>query len=272
MVETSNTDAPSRTLSTVDMAFDVIRALEELHGARAAELVDHLDLSKSTVYNHLATLRKNHLIVKEGDTYHLSLQFLLLGEFVRNQHILYQVAKEEVEALAEKTGEYAHLSTEQHGLRISLLKVRGENAVGGQYQRSKIQRPDDLHTSSTGKAILAYLPRSRVEEIIDRHGLPAKTDKSMTDREELFDELDVIRERGFACNDEEEIEGLRAVGAPIRNRNGTVLGALSVSGPTSRMKDEQFHEVVPEMVTSTANIIEVNMNMAARSSSTAQFD
>ncbi|KAB1187494.1 MULTISPECIES: IclR family transcriptional regulator [Haloferax] len=266
MTESPNTDAPSRTLSTVDMSVNVIRALEELNGARAADLVEHLDISKSTVYNHLATLSKNNLVVKEDDTYHLSLQFLLLGEYVRNQQLLYQVGKEEVESLAEKTGEYAHLSTEQHGLRISLFKVRGEQAVGGEYQRSKTQRPDNLHTSSTGKAILAYLPRSRVEEIIDRHGLPKKTDASITDREELFDELDTIRDRGFACNDEEEIEGLRAVGAPIRDRNGTVLGALSVSAPTSRMKGDQFHDVIPGMVTSTANVIEVNMNMAVRSS------
>ncbi|CQR48652.1 MULTISPECIES: IclR family transcriptional regulator [Haloferax] len=272
MPENPNTDAPSRTLSTVDTAVSVVRALEELNGARVAELVDYLDLSKSTVYNHLATLRKNNLVAKDGDSYHLSLQFLLLGEYVRNQQILYQVGKEEVEALAEKTGEYAHLSTEQHGLRISLLKVRGERAVGSQYQRSKIQRPDNLHASSTGKAILAFLPRSRVGEIVDQHGLPAKTDATITDRDALFDELDAIRERGYACNDEEEIEGLRAVGAPIRDRNGTVLGALSVSGPTSRIKGEQFRDTIPEMVTSTANIIEVNMNMAARSSNAGRFD
>lgn len=265
MPENPNTDAPSRTLSTVDTAVSVVRALEELNGARVAELVDYLDLSKSTVYNHLATLRKNNLVAKDGDSYHLSLQFLLLGEYVRNQQILYQVGKEEVEALAEKTGEYAHLSTEQHGLRISLLKVRGERAVGSQYQRSKIQRPDNLHASSTGKAILAFLPRSRVEEIVDQHGLPAKTEATITDREALFDELEQIRERGYAYNDEEEIRGFRAIGAPIEDPSGQVLGSVSVSGPTSLLQGEQFQEHVPKLVTQSANVIEVNINMNAQS-------
>jgi DNA-binding IclR family transcriptional regulator len=271
MSKLPNHGSPSRTLSTVVTAVSVIRALEELRRATVDDLVDHLDVSKTTMYNHLATLRQTGLVVKDGDAYELSLQFLLLGEFVRNQHVLYKVGKNEVEKLAKRTNEYAHLSTEQHGLRISLLKVRGEKAVGDTYQTSKLQKPDYLHPSATGKAILSQLPSERTEEIIDFHGLPAKTGNTIIDRDELYEELAETRERGYSYNDEEEIEGLRAVGAPIRDRNGTVLGALSVSGPTSRMKGTQFQETIPEMVTSTANVIEVNINMADRSSDTPQL-
>lgn len=258
--------AESRTLSTVDTSIDVVRALKALDGATAVELVEQLDTSKSTVYNHLSTLRENQLVVKDGDTYELSLQFLLLGNYILNQNVLYSVGKKEVDKLAERTGEYVHLSAEQHGRRISLHKAQGKNAVGTEYQESQLQKPDHLHSSATGKAILAQLSRDRVEEICDQYGLPKRTENTITSRSELFEALEEIRERGYSYNDEEEIEGLRAVGAPITNPNGAVLGALSISGPTSRLTGERFRTEVPEMVVSTANIIEVNINMSNRSS------
>ena len=67
------------------------------------------------------------------------------------------------------------------------------------------------------------------------------------------------------------MEGLRAVGAPVIDREGTVLGSLSVAGPTSRLKGEQFDDVLPEKVTRAANVIEVNVNMATQgTNSTSQ--
>ncbi|WP_435064447.1 IclR family transcriptional regulator [Halobaculum sp. EA56] len=257
-------DTPSgspRTLETVSRAFEVVRALEELDGAGVTELADHLDRSKSVVYNYLSTLREEKFVVKEDDTYRLSLQFLLIGEYVRNQNTLYRIGKEELDTLAEETGEFAHLTTEQHGLSVNLYKVSGDKAVGDSYQVSKLQRADYLHFSATGKAILAHLPRERVEWIVDRYGLPAKTDETITDREELFDELEAVRERGYALNDEEEITGLQAIGAPILNRHDRVLGSVSVSGPVRRMKQPEYHEDVVEQVVNTANVIEVNVNM-----------
>lgn len=254
-----------------DTAVSVARAFGELDGVCVTELIGYLGLSKSTVYNHLTTLRKNSPVAKDGDSYHLSLQFLLLGECMYNQQIPYQVGKEEIKAFTEKTGEYVHLSTEQHGLQINLLKVRGRRAVGSQYQRSKIRRPDNLHASSTGKAILVLLPHSRMEGIVDRHGPPVKAEATAIDHETLSGELGIIHGRGYACNDEKEIGGPRAVGAPTRGRNSIVPGVLSTFRPAGRIKSEQFRDTIPETVTSTANIIEVNMDIATRSSDNGRF-
>lgn len=250
-----------RTLETVSRAFGIVRALKELDGAGVTELADHLDISKSVAYNYLCTLREEKFVVKEDDTYRLSLQFLLVGEYVRNQNTLYRVGKSHLDTLAEETGEFAHLATEQHGLSVNLYKVSGEKAVGTSYQVNKLQRADYLHFSATGKAILAHLPRERVEWIVDQYGLPAKTDETITDPEELFAELETVRERGYALNDQEEIKGLQAIGAPIRNRHGRVLGSVSVSGPVQRMQNPEYHDEIVEQVVNTANIIEVNVNM-----------
>ena len=250
-----------RTLQTVSRAFDIVRALEALDGAGVTELANHLDLSKSATYNYLSTLREEKFVVKNGDTYELSLQFLLVGEYVRNQNALYRLGRTELDELATKTGEYAHLSAEQHGLGVNLYKVAGEKAVGANYQTHKLQKPDYLHFSATGKAILAHLPRERVDWIVDQYGLTKKTENTITDRDALYEELDQIREQGFALNDEEEITGLQAIGAPIMNRHDRVLGSISVSGPVKRMKDPDYHDRVVDHVINAANVIEVNVNM-----------
>lgn len=257
-------DAPSRTLKTVETAIEVIKGLEYLDGAGVTELAEHLGMSKSKTYHHLATLRYQDFLVKNGDQYELSLQLLLLGEYIRNQHILYKHGRDEIQKLGEETGEYAHLFTEQHGIGINLYKFRGPKAIGDEYQKSKLQRPDQLHSTATGKAILGFLPRDRVHRILDNHGLPRQTENTLTNRDALFDELDKIREQGYAFNDEEEVEGLRAVGAPILGPGDEVLGSISVSGPTSRLHGEEFRDLMPEKVVDTANLIEVNINMARR--------
>ncbi|MFC6888857.1 IclR family transcriptional regulator [Halorubrum trueperi] len=260
-IESNENESP-RMLKTVDRTTQIIKALETLDGAGVTELSTHLGMSKSSTYHYLATLREKDFVVKNGDQYELGLQLLLSGEYVRNRNILYRYGKEEVEELAETTGEYANLFTEQHGKGINLYKVRGSDAVGSGYQTDKLQQPDQLHCTATGKAILAFLSEDCVDEILEQHGLPERTANTITDREKLQDELATIRERGYAYNDEEEVEGLRAVGAPVIDRDEAVLGSLSVAGPTSRLKGTPFNEELPEQVQRAANVIEVNINMA----------
>lgn len=255
----------SRTLSTVSTTIRVIDALKSLQGATATDLMAELDLSKAAVYNHLTTLRENNYVIKDGPTYRLSPLFITLGEFVRSEDTLYTFGREEVDRLVEETGEYAQLVTELHGKGVIIYKSEGENAVGSEYLTAVQQNRFHLHYTAAGKAILAHLSEARVEEIIDKHGLPERTESTITTRQELFEALEEIRDRGFAYNDSEEIEGLRVIGAPIIAPKGTVLGALSLSGPVSRMREDRYHEKLPELVMRRSNIIEVNVNMSRKS-------
>jgi DNA-binding IclR family transcriptional regulator len=249
-----------RTLKTADVACRTIFALRELDGATLTELADHLDRSKSGVHHYLSTLIENQLVVKDGDEYHLSSRFLLFGEYVRQRSELYQVGREEIDNLAAETGEYAHLMHEENGLGIHLYKSQAKSGAAADFYRHKTTKPDYLHFSAAGKAILAHLPRERVEEIIDRHGLVGKTENTLTDRESLLDELELIRSREYALNDEEEVRGTRAVGAAVLDSEGTPIGGLSVSGPTTRIDDERFYEKLPKDIMRAANIIEITLN------------
>jgi len=253
-----------RTLSTLATATDIVEILMHSDGATVAELANTLDMSKSTVYNYVSTLVDDNWLIKDGQVYSLSLRFFQVGAFVRMSSTLFETARPKIEELADETGETAHLSTEQHVHQIHLYKAHGEKAVGNKYHQEKLHTSSHLHDTATGKAILAALPRERVENLLQIHGLPQTTEKTITDRDELFETLAKIEQRGYAYNDEEEIKGIRAVGAPLSNQQGDVLGSISVSGPTSRLQGDRFHEEIPEMVVQIANVIEVNINMENR--------
>ncbi|MDJ1434745.1 IclR family transcriptional regulator [Halostagnicola sp. A-GB9-2] len=263
---TEDTPSDPRTLTTVLNAIDIIRTLMQLDGAGVTELADHLDESKSTTYTYLKSLEQGGLVRKDGKEYQLSYDMLIFGEYVRNQSLLYTIGKSEIDSLAAETGQYAHLVVEENGRGHNLYKSKGEQAVGDDYQMAKFQQRDYLHITASGKAILAYLPRERVETITDHHGLPARTEHTITSKDRLFEEIADIREQGYSHNNEEEIEGFQAIGAPIRSRDGIVRGSLSVSGPKSMFEDDSAYQKISDLVTKTANVIEVNVNMHRRSS------
>lgn len=245
-------------VKTTETTLRIIDGLRELEGATVTELATHLDSSKSTVYNHVSTLKKNEYVTKdESGNYYLGCRFLELGESARDRHTVYGIAQPEVEKLAEQTGEISGLLVEEHGRGVFLYREKGESAVHIDTHTGKRVL---LHTSALGKSILAFLDEERVEEIIDRHGLPAMTDSTITDRDQLFDELETIREEHIAFDDEERIRGLRSVASPILANTDEIIGSVSVAGPTTRIKGDRFREEIPEQVQNSANVIELNVS------------
>lgn len=248
-----------RLLKTVNITCEILQALKDVDQAGVTELAEKLDLSKGAVYNHLATLRENGFITKEGDHYQLGLRFVNYGACVKNQSIVLQEGKEESDNLAMKTGEYVHLLEMNHKEGVFVYIKKGENAVGDEYYSQIQEETDPLYCTAAGKAALAFMPDERINTILRERTLDPHTKHTITDPDELRKELSQIREQGFALNDEEEFLGLRAVGAPIRDRNNQVLGSISVSGPVSRLSGKRFKTEIPETVMEVSNIIEINI-------------
>lgn len=237
----------------------VIDALSELNGAKVKELAAHLELPVSTVHNYLKTLEDNEYIIKEDGKYKTSLRFLYYGECARDRRTIYEVAKPELKELATKTGELVSLMVEEHGRGVYIYRTKGSRAAPVRtYVGGHVGERVYLHSSASGKAILARLDRTQTEEILDHHGLPAITQYTITEKDDLLGELETIAADNIAFADEEGLRGLRSVAAPIV-RNGVVHGAISVSGPTSRLTNERFNEELPRAVSETANVIEINM-------------
>ena len=244
----------SRTVEAVQTSLDIIDLLKEREGAGVTEIAEELDLSKGTVHGHIATLAENEYIVKNDNTYRLSLRHLELGETVKDRLEIYDVVSEELDDLAEECGELAQFAVEEHGKAVYIYKASGSNAV---QTASSVGRREYMHCISLGKAMMANMSQERVESIIDRHGLGKYTENTIVSREELFDELETVAERGYAFDREEKIMGLRCVAAPVMT-NGEVVGAVSISGPASRFEGERYEEDLPSMITRSANVIEIN--------------
>lgn len=250
------TTKDSRILKTGDTMLTVVDLLKERDGARVEEVASRLDISPSTAYRHLNTLAEHGYVVNEGDRYRLGMRFLAIGGYTRNEKNAYNRARNTIEELAEETGERAQFIVEEHGRRITVHMESGEKAV----QAGKnIGYRGYLHSSSAGKAILAKLSDDRVREIIDQTGLPQQTDHSITSQAELLEELDEIREQGFALNDQESTVGLRAVGTTVSYPDDRLLGAISVSGPKNRIKNDLFRRELPELLSGKANELELKV-------------
>ncbi|AGB38891.1 IclR family transcriptional regulator [Natronococcus occultus] len=250
-------DEPKHPVRTVDRAFEIIEIVQELDGAGVSEVSERVDIGKSAVHNHLNTLVNKEYLTKRGDEYHIGLSFLGLGAYARNRTEIYNTARNEVDNLADETGELANLLIERNGTGIYLYQAKGENAVElDTYEGKRV----GLHCTGLGKAILAFRPRERVEEILDRHGMPQITSHTITDREEFFEELDRIREQKYATDREERLTGLCCVAAPITDDQDTSIGAISVACPLHRVGEERFQERLPDSVLGTANVIELEYN------------
>ncbi|WP_330633044.1 IclR family transcriptional regulator [Halocatena halophila] len=256
----SEKDRNPRRIRSVQHSCALLRAVQQHDGATVSELAEDVSLSMGAVHTHLATLHEEGLIVKENHKYRLSEQFIIYGDYARNNSDLFRAGKAVADKLAEETGESIHLIGEHEGLEVIFYESFGEKAAGTAFYIQNRQNPElHLHYSAAGKAILAHLPESRCEEIIQRYGLVRRTEHTITDEQTLLEELALIRERGFAQNDEEAIKGVRAIGVPVIGKDQAVIGAISLSAPTTRLQGDDFNDTMAHRVMQAANVIKINV-------------
>lgn len=257
---TSPNSADSREakgVKSVRTLFSILERLKTNNGMGVSELAREMDMSKGAVHRYLQTLVDEGYAVNQDGTYTLAMRFLDYGAYVRNQYPFNEYIRPKVRQMAEETGERAQYLVEEHGRGIYLHRERGANAVETDARVGKVVH---LHTTAAGKAILSQLSETRINKIIDKHGLITQTNQTLANREQLFSELEKIRERGYALNEEEHVRGLFAVGVPLTDKDGEVLGGLSVSGPANRLKDQSEDQTIQRMLLGIKDEIELNLN------------
>lgn len=250
------TEPQDNQIQAVVHSCRILWALKQSDGAGITELSKHLGLSKSTIHDHLDTLKTNGLAQQSGTRYQLGFGLLELGGYLRDESEFFQLARTSVDELATQTDELAALAVEADGQCVYLYLVPGGKAVTtDQHLGDRVP----MHCTATGKSMLAYMPTVRVDEIVERHGLPGSTEATITDRGVLETELQTVREQGFSIDDEERMSGMRGVAAPIRLEDtGEVLGAIAITGPTSRVAGTYFREELPELIKRIARVVEIN--------------
>lgn len=248
-----------RTIRSVERASEIIMALTDEGMMGVTDLSSKLGISKGTVHTHLTTLSQEGFIVKKDEKYCLSLRFLGIAEQAKNRIEIYDLVQKEVDNLAERTDERVQFAVLESNKSVFVYRAKGENAVRASI---KIGEYEYLHRTAVGKAMLAYLPKHRLETIISEHGLPKRTENTISDPDELQSELDTVREREYAVDDEECVRGIRCVATPLRDDVGRVLGGISVTGPARRLTDERIKNSLKDNLLRAANVIEVNAELS----------
>jgi len=254
-----------RRIQSVDRAFQILHEIGTRGRCSVSALADAIGLSPGTVHTHLTTLKLNGFVQQEGGDYKLGMEFIPFSERVRNQSPLYRAGRTEVDKLAHAYDAVAHLVTEYEGKVLILHETFGEDAVGKQVHTRKRNQPQrHIHCTAAGKAILAHLPEQRVREIVDREGLREYTPNTITDEDELFEELAQIRDQRYAVNNEETIPGNRGIGAPVLSEDGGVHGAISISGPANSWRSDGFEDELAQAVIRSADNTEITLYTEAQ--------
>lgn len=249
----------SRTneVQTTRKSLTIFEELLKMEEAGLKELASRFDIPKSTIHGHLKVLEEMGYVTNNKGTYKPTLECLYWGNYVRNNMDIFQVARPEMRELTAKTGESTSLVIEEEGKAVIVYNVEGQ---GASKFVTSAGTQTYLHTNASGKAILSKMSREEVEAIIDEHGLPELTDRTVSDKEALFDELEQIREQDYAINQEEALRGMKSVAAPITDIDGDVIAAIAVFGPAVRMDNNRLEGELPAQVLETANVIEVDYN------------
>jgi IclR family transcriptional regulator, acetate operon repressor len=242
-----------RSVQSVDRALDLLEALAGADGeVSITALAARTKLHVSTVHRLLATLLRRGYVRQNPDTsrYYAGAKVATLSEGRSRYSEIRLAARPLLQALVEATRETANLSVLDDTMAVYI-----ETAASPQVVRlfTAVGNRVPLHATGAGKALLASLPQPRRDALLDRTELRPHTGKTLVDRASLTRVLDEARERGYALDDEEYDDGVRCVAVPV-GPIGAPIGAISISGPASRLTKQRCVEFVPQMRRAAAEL------------------
>ncbi|GAB2783475.1 IclR family transcriptional regulator [Streptomyces daliensis] len=229
-------------MQSVDRAVSVLEILAQHGEAGVTEIAEELNVHKSTAFRLLGVLENRGLVAQEQERgkYYLGAGVLRLAGAAAARLDISQEGAPVCRDLAGEVGETANIAVLDDDAAVNIMQARGSSSVTAQ---NWLGRRTPLHATSSGKTLLAHQPKSVRESVLSRK-LPRITERTVTVAGELRSQLEAVKENGFAVAIDELEIGLHAVAAPVRAHDGDVIGAISVSGPSYRLADENLQEVV----------------------------
>ncbi len=254
---TSKRESNSRIIPNVERAFKMLELLsKEPLGLRFADVCTHLSLAKSSAFVLLESLEALGYIEKNADgRYRATLRLFQLGSKVLSHLDIRATALPFMVALRDKSGFPVHLAMLDGSDVVYLEKVEGTGFVRFD---TYIGKRAPVHLTAVGKAIAAFLPEQQVDEIIAARGLGGGTEKSASTPADFKSALQTVRKLGFSLDDEEEVLGVRCIGAPVRDNAGKVIASISIIAMHRELPAARFQEFTG-MVIDTAQRISTAM-------------
>jgi IclR family KDG regulon transcriptional repressor len=240
-------------VQSLDRAFDILELLSrEQHGLNLTEIGNRLDLHKSTVYRLLQALKERGYIDKSAQgSYRLGMEFIELSSLYLNNLELKTEAQPILRELSSLSGNTAFLATLQESEVVYIDKMETHNSLR---KYSIIGQRAPLYCTALGKSMLTGKTEEQIRSLYQERELQAFTERTIKSVDALVEEIETIRRRGWSLDDEEYEQGLRCIGAPIRDYRDEVIAAVSTSGYASVITRERVEEVAGYVVKAARDI------------------
>ncbi|MFC5650583.1 IclR family transcriptional regulator [Paenibacillus solisilvae] len=222
-------ESKSQVIPNVDRAFNILELLcESPEGVRFIDIYEQLNLAKSSAFVLLENLEMKGYVEKTPDgRFRATLRLFQLGSKVLNNLDIRAIALPYMTALRDETVFPVHLAMLDGPDIVYLEKVESSGFIKFD---TYVGKRAPVHLTAVGKAIAAFLNEDQLDDIIASRGLGGGTDKAVTTKTEFKTVLETVRELGYSIEDEEEVHGIRCIGAPIRNHTGKVAASISIIG------------------------------------------
>jgi IclR family KDG regulon transcriptional repressor len=247
----SHEQKPGNLVQTIERVANIFEVMaQNTQGISLKELSARVSLPKGTTHRLLSSLAYFGYVrqVSESKNYQLGFKLVELGNRLLNQLDVRMQARPFLVGLSKEIKETIHLVVFDQNEALYVDKVESNEKSSGLQMVSRVGLRIPAYCSSVGKVFLAHLSDSELDTLIKEKGLKKRTKNTITDPEKLKQHLKVIRQQGYAVDDEENEEGIRCVGAPIFNQRGQVIAAISISGPTVRITQKIIQQTLRKEV------------------------
>jgi DNA-binding IclR family transcriptional regulator len=255
----------SASAAPVGVIAKVLRILEALQGSSAGlalkAICDLTGIHKSTAHRFLKHLeRERYLIRTEAGAYLIGPRLSQMSARGNHGATLQGVARPILWELWKSTQETVNLAVLDQGtvLYVDVIESPHEFRLS-----SRVGTRRSLHVTALGKALAAFLPAELRENILSTITFQSATPRTIMNLLQFRQELEKIRQQGYAVDDEEAVQGARCVSAPILNSDSEPIGAVSVSGPVTRVSPDQV-AMLAGAVMSAARAISAAMGFSPR--------
>jgi DNA-binding IclR family transcriptional regulator len=241
---------PSRKIKSVQNAIEILNVIQRLGMAAPEQMDKQIDMARSSLHNYLTTLEYNGYIVKESGHYRLGLRSFTHGVAAKNSLDIGVDMDERVEAITEELSQPAWWGMDELGRCYFLEGAKPDDQL---YIYGNVGKRSNLHTNALGKSILALAPPEYIERVVERHGLPKQTNRTIVDQEALHAEIDNTRERGYSVSNGESVLGILSIATGFHDSNGR-RHAIGIFADSRKFSSDRMADAGEQLIDHVSTI------------------
>lgn len=245
-----------RVMKTTVKSLEILEMIREEQPVRVTDVAEAFDMNRGSAYTHLATLKEFGYANEEDGKYWLGAPLIRLGQTAKTQCPVLQAASSIVSEVANETNERTQFFMEEQG---KLWYISGDSGNRGIDTGVDVGTAVPIHATASGKAVLANVTPEKREEMIQDIGFEEYNSNTITDYDALMEEVETVRDRGFAISQQEITDYLNSVAVPITSSEASSVGALCIIGPAQYLKPEYMKNELVDELMAYANKLEVDV-------------